>query len=99
MGGDVLKVIKKKKNLKERKDSLMKGCVVEEMKYINDRGFIYSDIKKENMMLDKKGYVKMIEFGFEKRVGESGKNWKFDGKNEYVENEIILKKGNERDVE
>ncbi|KAJ9591021.1 hypothetical protein L9F63_027770, partial [Diploptera punctata] len=77
----------------------MTACVVEALHYLHDRGFIYRDLKPENLLLDEKGYVKMIDFGFAKRVGHSGKTWTFAGTPEYVAPEIILNKGHDRAVD
>ena len=36
--------------------------------YLHARDFIYRDLKPENLLLDKDGYVKITDFGFAKRV-------------------------------
>jgi len=99
LGGDVFTVLQKHKHFNENTARFMTGCVVEALHYLHDRGFIYRDLKPENLLLDQKGYVKMIDFGFAKRVGESGKTWTFAGTPEYVAPEIILNKGHDRAVD
>ena len=41
---------------------------------------------------DRDGYVKMVDFGFSKRLGQGSKTWTFCGTPEYVAPEIILNK-------
>lgn len=36
--------------------------------YLHEQDFIYRDLKPENLLLDKAGYIKITDFGFAKRV-------------------------------
>ncbi|KAH9128393.1 hypothetical protein AeMF1_001461 [Aphanomyces euteiches] len=38
---------------------------------LHSHGVVYRDLKMENMMLDKSGYVKLIDMGFAKQMGNS----------------------------
>ena len=47
----------------------------------------------QHSILDKEGYIKMVDFGFSKNVDGGRKTWTFCGTPEYVAPEIILNKG------
>ena len=44
------------------------GCVIEAFAHIHGKSVAYRDLKPENLLLDERGYVKVIDFGFAKRV-------------------------------
>ncbi|XP_058839060.1 cGMP-dependent protein kinase 1-like [Topomyia yanbarensis] len=99
LGGDVWTILQKSKYFDERTARFMTGCVVEAFEYLHSRNMIYRDLKPENLMLDEKGYIKLVDFGFAKRIGANQKTWTFAGTPEYVSPEIILNKGHDRAVD
>jgi cGMP-dependent protein kinase len=60
LGGDVFTVLQKYRFFNENTARFMTACVVEALHYLHDQGFIYRDLKPENLLLDHKGYVKMV---------------------------------------
>lgn len=44
------------------------GCVISAFKYIHGMGVAYRDLKPENLLMDHKGYLKVIDFGFAKHI-------------------------------
>lgn len=60
LGGDVWTILQKRKFLDENSAKFMAACVVEAFDYLHLRGIVYRDLKPENLLLDSKGYVKLV---------------------------------------
>ena len=65
--------------------------------YLHDQDFIYRDLKPENLLLDKDGYLKITDFGFAKRV--AFKTYTLCGTPEYIAPEVLLNKGHGKGVD
>lgn len=40
------------------------ACVLEAFTYLHTQGILYRDLKPENLLLDHKGYVKLVSYSF-----------------------------------
>jgi cGMP-dependent protein kinase len=95
LGGELWTVLRDKVAFDDATARFYTGCVVEAFSYLHTRGIIYRDLKPENLLLDDSGYVKLVDFGFSKRVPHGRKTWTFCGTPEYVAPEIILNRGHD----
>jgi serine/threonine protein kinase len=59
--------------------------------YLHSLNIIYRDIKLENLLLDREGHLKIVDFGFSKQVRDKTRT--LCGTPEYIAPEIILNMG------
>lgn len=95
LGGELWTILRDKGSFDDGTTRFYVGCVIEAFTYLHERGIVYRDLKPENLLLDSKGYCKLVDFGFAKRIGSGRKTWTFCGTPEYVAPEIILNKGHD----
>ncbi|XP_076626796.1 cGMP-dependent protein kinase, isozyme 1 [Colletes latitarsis] len=98
LGGDLWTSLQRRRYFDDGTAQFMVGCVVEALDHLHSMNIVYRDLKPENLMLDTRGYLKLVDFGFSKKIGPS-KTWTFAGTPEYVAPEIILNKGHDRAVD
>ncbi|CAG2240366.1 PRKG1 [Mytilus edulis] len=96
LGGELWTILRDRGCFDEITARFCISCVIEAFRYLHDRGIIYRDLKPENLLLDNHGYVKLVDFGFAKKIGQGRKTWTFCGTPEYVAPEIILNRGHDR---
>lgn len=101
LGGDLCTLLQKQRNKRflESEARFLAACTLEALSYIHDRNIIYRDLKPENLVIDNKGYVKLADFGFAKKLGVRGKAYTFGGTPEYVAPEVILNRGHDKAVD
>ena len=65
--------------------------------YLHNKNIIYRDLKPENVLIHKNGYLKLTDFGFAKIVED--RTYTLCGTPEYLAPEIILNKGHGKPVD
>ena len=67
-------------------------CLADVLDYLRNRKYVYRDLKGENVMLDKHGYVKLIDFGFCKYL-LADKTYTLCGTPGYLSPEMVTVQG------
>ncbi|KAJ8601768.1 hypothetical protein CTAYLR_006818 [Chrysophaeum taylorii] len=81
------------------------GCVASALQYVHNKGVAYRDLKPENLLMDAQGFIKIIDFGFAKKIPylKKGKQmvqtFTLCGTPEYIAPEILLSKGHDKAVD
>ncbi|XP_073790013.1 cGMP-dependent protein kinase 1 isoform X2 [Danio rerio] len=94
-GGEIWTKLKEAGRFEEKIAVFITACVVEAYAYLHNKGILYRDLKPENLMLDSKGYVKLVDFGFAKELSRGEKTYSFCGTPEYISPEIIQNQGHD----
>ncbi|XP_040068473.1 cGMP-dependent protein kinase, isozyme 2 forms cD4/T1/T3A/T3B isoform X1 [Ixodes scapularis] len=95
LGGELWTILRDRGNFDDNTTRFYTACVVEAFDYLHARNIIYRDLKPENMLLDISGYIKLVDFGFAKKLVNGRKTWTFCGTPEYVAPEVILNRGHD----
>jgi cGMP-dependent protein kinase len=90
-GGELFSLLARKAPLPDAHARFYAASVVSIFSYMHGLKVVYRDLKPENLLLDDKGFLKMVDFGFAKVVTD--RTWTLCGTPEYLAPEIILNKG------
>jgi len=107
MGGELWSLLYSKSALqrtqiggiKENDARFYIACTLAGFVHIHERGYTYRDLKPENLLVDKDGYIRICDFGFAKRLREGEKTATLCGTPEYLAPELVLSRGHNRGVD
>ena len=95
LGGDLWTVLRNQHHFDSNTARFYAACVVEAFDYLHSHGIVYRDLKPENLLLDAAGYVKLVDFGFAKKLKEGETTRTFCGTPDYMPPELIRNKGHD----
>lgn len=96
-GGELFKYLRKQGTFKKNSAAFYAAQVAMMWEYIHSKNVIYRDLKPENLLIDRQGYLKLADFGFAKIV--SGRTYTLCGTPEYLAPEVVLNKGHGKAVD
>jgi len=91
-GGEFFSFLQSAGRLSEDKSRFYSASVVLALEELHKNKIAYRDLKPENMVMDGRGYVKLVDFGLAKHI-TAGSTWTMCGTPDYLAPEIILNKG------
>jgi len=93
-GGELFRRMEFERLMLEKDAIFYLSEIVIALEYLHSKAIVYRDLKTENVMLDKEGHVKLIDFGLSKMgmFDETLTNT-FCGTVEYMAPEVILRSG------
>jgi len=94
-GGDLHGAIRAIPNALTRKQAqFYTGSLLIAVEALWDRNIVYRDLKPENVMLDAQGYLKIIDFGVSKKLGErESRTFTMVGTPHYMAPEVMRGRG------
>ena len=75
------------------------ACVVCMLAHMHKRSIIYRDLKSENLMLNKDGYLVLVDFSFAKTIMKGERTYTICGTPDFLAPEIIKQSGHDRGVD
>lgn len=98
-GGEFFSFLQAAGKLGEEQARFYSASVVLALEELHKAKIAYRDLKPENMVLDSKGYAKLVDFGLAKQIAVGGLTWTMCGTPDYLAPEIILNKGHNHAVD
>eukprot|EP01053_Blabericola_migrator_P007110 Blabericola_migrator_1__7109@NODE_35_length_17941_cov_94_946347_g31_i0_p7_GENE_NODE_35_length_17941_cov_94_946347_g31_i0NODE_35_length_17941_cov_94_946347_g31_i0_p7_ORF_typecomplete_len302_score31_91Pkinase/PF00069_25/4_5e66Pkinase_Tyr/PF07714_17/1_3e38Kinaselike/PF14531_6/2_8e13Pkinase_fungal/PF17667_1/8_2e07WaaY/PF06176_11/1_5e06Kdo/PF06293_14/4_6e05YrbLPhoP_reg/PF10707_9/7_6e05RIO1/PF01163_22/2e03RIO1/PF01163_22/0_0051COX_ARM/PF06481_14/0_048COX_ARM/PF06481_14/4e03APH/PF01636_23/0_086_NODE_35 len=96
-GGEFFTFLRKSKRLDPMSARFYAGHVTSIFEYLHPLNVIYRDLKPENLLITRNGYLKLTDFGFAKVVDQ--RTFTLCGTPEYIAPEVLLNKGHGKAVD
>lgn len=92
-GGELFSLLHESDNdlLAEDQAKFYSYAIADALVYMNQRRYVYRDLKPENVMIDDRGYPVLVDFGFAKHVPEL--TFTICGTPGYISPECLLQRG------
>ncbi|PWN36134.1 camp-dependent protein kinase catalytic subunit [Meira miltonrushii] len=93
VGGEVFSHLRKARRFTVDVTRFYISCLILALAHLHSEKILYRDLKPENLLLDRQGYIKITDFGFAKSLHKTGRTWTLCGTPEYLSPEVIQSQG------
>eukprot|EP00484_Ammonia_sp_Unknown_P023904 CAMPEP_0197038088 /NCGR_PEP_ID=MMETSP1384-20130603/15115_1 /TAXON_ID=29189 /ORGANISM="Ammonia sp." /LENGTH=813 /DNA_ID=CAMNT_0042468481 /DNA_START=54 /DNA_END=2495 /DNA_ORIENTATION=+ len=95
LGGELFTILRSRRYFNEPTAMFFAASVCEGFAYMHSLDIIYRDLKPENLILDNRGYLRIADFGFAKKLSadEGYKTYTLCGTPDYLCPEIVTGQG------
>lgn len=73
-GGELFYHLRKKIRFTEKETKFYAAELILALDHLHSLGFVYRDIKPENILLDSEGHLKLTDFGLSKALGNEAQD-------------------------
>ncbi|KAL2219989.1 camp-dependent protein kinase catalytic subunit [Thermoascus aurantiacus ATCC 26904] len=92
-GGEIFSFLRRARRFNEATSRFYAAEITLTLEFLHDvQGVAYRDLKPENILLDAEGHLKLVDFGFAKKVGDR-ETYTLCGTPEYLAPEVIHNSG------
>jgi serine/threonine protein kinase len=101
-GGELLALLDRKEYLPEGECAFYIACVAEAMEALHNRGWLFRDLKPDNILINARGYAKIADFGLAKPIGFDASNqitYTLCGTAQYMSPQVISGEGYGKDAD
>lgn len=67
-GGELFSLLHSLKKFKVEEAQFYSACIVEGISYLHKNHVVYRDLKPENTLIDRKGYLVLVDMGFARKL-------------------------------
>ncbi|PAV88988.1 hypothetical protein WR25_14947 [Diploscapter pachys] len=96
-GGELFSYLRESRVFSNSTSRFYAAEIVSALDYLHAHGIAYRDLKPENLMLTKDGHIKMVDFGFAKKLRD--RSYTMCGTPEYLAPESLSNKGHNKAVD
>ncbi|KAI6200386.1 CGMP-dependent protein kinase [Aphelenchoides besseyi] len=79
LGGELWTTLRDRGHFDDYTARFYVACVLEGLEYLHHKNVVYRDLKPENCLLTVHGYLKLVDFGFAKKLASGRKSFTFCG--------------------